>query len=190
MTVYSLYPGFIKIFYNSNSHDHEMVLPVDPFLSGSDWLLNANAGATTPEWTEFVDDFVLVMKALFDTASDIVSAQLFTMATATADPIFRANYDIGVVGTGGSAAIPFAQARFTYRTHLGGLLIVQLMEAIMPVNQRDTPPLAGATIIAFDDFIRADTFCGFGRDGGTPIALTSMETKVNDKLRQRYIVSS
>lgn len=189
MAIFSLYPSFIKLTYSSNSHPHVQVLPVWAQQAGVLWNLRPVEGAVDQLWTAFVDAYVAAVKPLFPVTAAFNGAQLWTLGSSTADPVLRAIYNIAVVGTNAQPSTPFVEARYTYRTHKGGLLMVQLMESSHAANLRDAPPLVGAQDATFSASVLADTNCIFGRDGGRPLSLVSLETKVNDKLRKKYIAT-
>lgn len=190
MAVYSLAPSFIKMAYTANGHPHVQVLPVWAVQAGLTWNLRPVESAVDIAWQTYVDTYLVVVKAMFPAASNFNSAQLWTQATAGADPVFQANYAFAVAGTNVTASQALVQTRFSYRTHKGGLLLLQFMEASFGANIRDVVPLTDATMNGFHAHVLGDSACIFGRDGGRPIALTSVETKVNDKLRKKYLVTT
>jgi hypothetical protein len=190
MAIHSLYPGFVKIAYTSNGHPHTMVLPVKPEVSGSTWALEKVLGGSYDPWTDAVDAFVLLQKGELKTTDSINTAELWTLASESADPLFREVYAVSQAGTGSAANVPYGERVITFRTAAGGLLRHYLMEGSTPVNVRDNPPFAAS---AYNDvalmFISSDGFV-FGRDGGQPITPIRMTSKTNDALRKKYISSS
>lgn len=190
MTVHSLFPGFIKLAYTANGHPHVMVLPVKPSVSGSTFAVDKIDGGTYDPWTDAVDAYVLLQKGELKTTDSINNAELWTLASETADPLFRETYAIGVAGTGTAANQPFAERVLTFRTALGGILRNYLMEGSTVINIRDNPPF---TASAYNDvaglFVSSDGFV-FGRDGGAPVVPIRMTSKTNDSLRKKYMASS
>lgn len=190
MASHSLYPGFVKLHYTSNTHPHVMVLPVIPGLVGSVWTVSKVLGGVYNPWTDAIDAFVIILKALLNTADTIDSADLYQLASPTSVPVFRSTYLIGVNGTQSTATVPWEQMVWTFRNDDGGHLKVYLMEGVFPLNYRKTYSAAGSTAVALFDFVMSGAGFIFSRDEGIPIAPIFVTTKENDALRKRYLLDA
>lgn len=185
----SLFPGFIKLFYHTNGHQHTQVLPVKPTPSGTTFAVEKIGGGTYDPWTSAMDAYALILKALIKTTDIIDYAELYTMASETSNPLFRENYSIAVAGTSSVADVPWQEAVFVWRTAAGGVLRSYIMENSFTVDQRFIGNASmGTAGNAYRDLFTSSAGFVFGRDGSAPIALASMTTKINDKLRKKFFL--
>lgn len=190
MGIHSLYPGFVKLSYTGNGHAHVMVQPVLPSISGATWALEKVLGGTYDPWTDAIDAFNVLFKACLNTSDGIVGAELWTLASESADPIFRESYASVVAGTSGTAALPMAQIEMPHRTADGGIYRLLMMEfAGSNSNFVDRPPIASNAFKAVSDFLIASTGYVFGRDGSAPVFCTGQFGKINDALRKKYLLN-
>lgn len=190
MTINSLYPGFVKVHYTSNAHPHVAVLPVKPFLSfDGNWFVETKSGGVGQNLGTALATWCTRFKALLHTSSTIVDAELWTIASIGADPIFAHTYSLAVVGTSGTVANPYSQLVFTWRTSLGGLLRTYLMEGVTPDDTIYYPPSTGA-IADIIDLFTGDNAWICGRDGGFGVGLIRAIAKENDALRKKYLLSA
>lgn len=193
MATNSLYPSFIKLFYNSAGHPHVQTLPVKAFssLSPSGWGLEKPISpAQYADWEDGVDAYVTVLKTWFPAASAVNSAELWTMADPTADPIYRATMYIGVAGTNATAALLYAQNTMTFRTDAGGIYKSVVLEmSATSVNTEVYPPFSGIQLAMSNFLTGVDSFV-FGRDGGRIIAPIRSLAKTNDALRKKYLLDA
>jgi len=186
----SLAPSFIKLFYTSNGHEHIMTIPVLAYLGiGDIWFLQEKASSVGRAWTVSFPEFITAMRPAFPPSDTFVSAELWTMASPTADPIFREAQALGTLGTGSGTDLANGQASMTYRSSTGGLYRLILLEGLFPVNLKDAPPFV-APFLAIDTYVRATTSVIFARDGGNLIAAIRLLTKTNDTLRKKFLLDA
>jgi len=192
MAIHTLYPGFIRIFYVSGGHTHKMLLPVLPVASGLTWKLTAKVSPANDwdPWTLAVSAYILKIKPFFPATTSFTAAELWTLAASDADPIFREVFSIAVVGTGAGSAVAFAQDVVTWRTAIGGLLRTYFMEDASPVNLVQNPPYPAGILLDLFNFMTGVTAFIVGRDGGMPIGSTRRVTKLNDKLRKKFLLEA
>lgn len=193
MAANSLFPGFVKIFYTTNGHQHIMTQPVDPYVGvgGAFGLNTGNPGPGYFPWTAGIDAFVAVLRPLIHSSSSINRAELWTLAAPGADPIYQDTHEIELAGTSATVPQPNSQLVVSFRTTTGGLLRVYVMEGSNTVNQELFPPVWGNTIIAnFVNYIASNTGYLKGRDGGQPKVGIRLLTKTNDALRKKYLLDS
>lgn len=189
MARHSLFPNSISINYTTNGHSHKQVLPVGAIAGSSPgWTLPVRGGGTV-DWRDAVDDYALLLAALIDDVDSIDSADLYSYEATDAPAEFIASHTIGLSGTSAAAAKPWTQVVFPFKSIGGNALRLTLMEGIMDPDDRQTFasstfPAACALmefVLSVDDWIitRGGTF------PSTPLGFT---TKINDKLRKRYLL--
>ena len=96
----SLYPGFAKFFYTSNGHGHTHVVPIQSPLDtgGGVWQIGLKGGGNALISAAFLT-YANVIKALFDVGASIVHAELWTLSSPTADPIYQQDVNLAIAGT-------------------------------------------------------------------------------------------
>lgn len=191
MAINSLYPGFVKIFYTSNGHQHTQTLPVKPYVGlGGAWYLEQKNDVTGIQFSAAVTVYANLFKALLHTTSTVTSAELWTMSSPTADPQFREVVEVATAGTATGTVIPYSQVSVTYRTANGGLFRHLVLEqSIHAVNAEMYPPFSAATA-AMRAWLTGDQSFVFGRDGGALVAAIRLLSKTNDQLRKRYLLDA
>jgi hypothetical protein len=188
----SLYPGFVRIHYESNGHPHKMVIPVTP-VSGTggtdDFGLELKGGGTATDWALAVSNFVEGQLDLFLHTSDTFgSAELWTMSSPTADPINVSVTDLSNTGASTGAVLALGMMNMTWRTQAGGIYRLVVMEpAGLALNDEQFPPYT-AQLLDMDTFLRGTTSFVHGRDGGFLSAPIRYLTKTNDALRKKYLL--
>lgn len=186
----SLYPGFVKLFYTSAASLHTQTLPCKPFVAvGGEWWLESKAGGAGNSWKIFVDNYAAVMRTFFPAVSTITFAELWTLATPTAVPVFQDTHQLNVVGTNGTAVVPMSQIVTTFRTQAGGRLKIQYMDVSFNPNAEIQPPFTGA-LLALSNYLTQGTGWVCGRNGGFPIQAIRALTKTNDHLRKKRVLEN
>lgn len=190
MAIHSLYPGFIKMFYTGNGHQHVQVLPVVPseVVSGT-WYVRGNDG-TFYTFTDAMDVYTDVFADLLAGSDGIGYAELYTMTSETADPLFVASLSLAVSGHAATASVPNSQAVIPFRTSVGGLFRFYAMEGFKETNIVDRLPISDTEALGIIGFLTGDQGFVVGRDGGSLVAATSFITKVNDRLRKKNSLSA
>jgi len=188
MARHSLFPNSITIHYTSNAHGHAMVLPVGVVAgSAPGWTLPVRVGSPV-DWRDAVDDFALLLAPVFDTGSSIDYAELFTYEATDSPAEFLAARTLDVAGTNVGSAQPFVQAVFPFKALGGTSLRLTMLESVAGANVHVpyTSIVSGYSDIA--DFILSDDDWIITRGGDFPFVSLGMTTKVNDKLRKRYLL--
>lgn len=190
MASHSLYPGFVKLHYTSNTHPHLQVLPVIPALASGIWTVAKVLGGVYADWTTAIDAYVVILKALFPLEATIDSAELYTIGAVGDSPIFRATHPIGVAGTTDDPVVVWGEAVHTLRADNGGILKLYLMENING-GENHLPYASCAPVNkALFDFVQSSAGFIFARDGGVPISPLFLTTKTNDQLRKRFLLNA
>jgi hypothetical protein len=188
MTVFTLYPGFVKIYYSSAFSEHTQVLPVDPTFSDPDWVLDRPGSSTSQEWGAAVDAWIALLVPVYNADVTFNYAELWTIASEGADPVFKAAHQIDEAGTAGGATVKASMATVSFRTEGGHNGKIVLVDQTRPVNDKLLSPAFGnvtayqniaAFLVGDNDFIK-------GRDGFFPVSVPRILTKTNDALRKKY----
>lgn len=193
MAVNSLYPGFVKVFYTANGHDHTMILPVVPqtipMVIGTQPTLLLNDGSYEA-WSTAIPKIVTHLLPLWPSTCTFTRLEIFGMASKTGDPYYVTGMAVaGGAGTDTDPLVAFGMAVATFRTDQGGLYKLYLMESTLAANQELTSPSFGGQsdlAAVINHFIGADG-CVRGRDGGEIIGSIKVKTKTSDALRARYL---
>lgn len=188
MAINSLAPGFIIVYYVSNSHPHKHIIPIaNPLDSGGgEWTIERQDGTDTDvdvamlAWTDAV-------KAMFATTSTFQYWELWTKADENADPIFRETGDLAITGTTGATQAN-SQLSANYRTKTGGNGKVVLMETNQTIDVVSKPTY-GSAKATLATYLLGVTNIYAGRDGGFIAAVPTIITKTNDKLRKKYLLN-
>jgi hypothetical protein len=189
----SLYPGFVKLKYQSNGHDHQMILPVKPFQDFTgNWTLEEKGVPAGEAFENAMEDLSTALKPLFPTSATILFAELWTMDSPTADPQYRTTRELNDAGTGSGAAVANSQAVITFRTTNGGIARIYIMEGRNAVNVEAYPPtFTGLTdFVAFSAYATGSGSPIYGRDGGELLTPIRALSKTNDALRKKFILDS
>lgn len=190
MAINSLYPGFVKLHYSILSREHTMTIPTKPFQAiGGQWFLEMKNTPGGGLWTTLVDAFAAAIKPLLHTTGTFTNAELWTMSSPTADPVFEEVYNVNVAGTNATAAVAYGQVSMTYRTQGGGLYRFVLLEASQAPNVEIFPPYV-SPYLAINTYLIGNTSMVFGRNGGALIAPIRILSKTNDMLRRKYLLDA
>jgi len=191
MPKHSLFPNSITIHYTTNGHDHNMNIPVGA-VSGSapGWLLPTKDGGTV-DWRTATQDFAELLADLISTSDSIDYADLFTYEATDGPAEFLASEPLDVAGTVVGAARDYVQAQFPFKAVGGNFLRLTLLEPVIDADLHlSYAQLAGAGELALVDFILSDDDWLITRGGTFPLVSLGMTTKVNDKLRKRYLLNA
>lgn len=184
-----LAPGFVRVFYNSNTHEHRMTIPVFPVLpAGASTLLYEKGGATLA-WLTGITAVITVIKARYPAAASFETAEIWTQADCESVPLLQDTQTLGIAGTLGSGATAYMQSLFTFRTQFGGRGKLMLMEPGGTVDVKSFPPTFGgdAALQAISDYVIGSTSIVYARDNSFNASAIKYISKVNDKLRKKYL---
>lgn len=187
-----LAPGFIKLFYTSNTHPHEAIIPVrfdGTPTPGS--IPNVLQASGTPQAVgTALTALITVLKPYLHTSASYTGYEVYTKAVGV-DPVFVYGDDLAIAGTGATAGTPYGQIVFSFRTAQGGIVKLYVMEPITAANTRNPiRTTSGAPLGALATFILGSTNPVIGRDGGIPIFGMFATSKVNDALRKKYLLDN
>lgn len=185
----SLYPGFIKIYYTSATHPHEMVFGITNPLGGINSSTIQNKGGTANATGTAMTTFVNAVKTFFPTTATFRYWELFKMASVDADPIMIDTGTLNISGSVAGSSTPYGQEIISYRSELGGTGKIYIMEGTRAVNTILQPPFSsGSAELVFSTYLTGSTSVVTARDGGFPMVVTKAITKTNDALRRKYFL--
>jgi hypothetical protein len=187
MTANCLAPGFFRLFYTSNGHNHVQTVGVDP--TDSSMATWRTSGGSTNAFDAALDAYVALIAPFFHTTDVFTGAEVYSMPTCADAPVFKFAYDLngGVNGTSSSADVDWTQCVLTYRTKAGGKFKLQLMETIIASDEKEALPTASAFIIALNTYLLGAGDVLYARDNSFPGFALNLVTKVNDKLRKKFL---
>lgn len=185
-----LAPGYAKLAYHANGHDHVLTLPINPSGSGTGLSLIKKGGGTISR-TDALTALLAVVVPLFHTTDSFSNVDWFLQADCDSAPVFQTSSTlVGIVGTSSAADQAWVQALITFRTQGGGRGKFQLMEGIMPADRRGaSPTFDGYTQIQdlAEYLVSADSWI-YARDNTYLAAALNLTTKINDELRKKYLL--
>lgn len=192
MAINSLAPGYVKLFYTSNGHTHVQVVPVQVYQAvGGAWFLSMKGDSIGNDWVTVFTAYVTAFRAAIPNGATVNFAELWTMDSPTADPIFRASTNIALAGLGGAtAAIANSQVTIAYRSENGGLYKWVSVENNIAVNTIIQPPFTATQLASLHTYLIGATSCVSARDGGFLIAALRAISKTNDKLRKKFLLDA
>lgn len=190
MARHSLFPNSITIHYTSNSHDHNMTLPVGAVAgTAPGWTLPVKTGAPV-DWRTAVDDFAALLADLLSASSSVDYAELFTYEATGSPAEFLAAHTIDLAGTAAGAAVAYVQTLFPFKAIGGNSLRLTLLESTEGADRHEPYSAMFAEEKAIADFILSDDDWLLTRGGTYPSVSLGVTTKVNDKLRKRYLLDA
>lgn len=182
----SLFPGFIKLHHETAWGEHVYTLPVKPYFSvGQTWFLEQKGSTVGDLWTTKLTEYLNVAKTLLHSSQTFTFAELWTMDSPDAVPIFRDSTQTAVVGTHTSSAVQTSQMTYSYRTTGGGSGKVVLLDTSIPFNYKTRPPY-GAPHSNITNYLVSASCMICGRDGSYAISVPKIMSKSNDVLRRKY----
>ena len=182
-----LAPGYLKLFYTSNGHDHVQTLPVKPASVSTGFALNKSGGGTITQ-VDFFAAWLDLIRPFFHTTDSFTGWEAFTQADCSHAPVFQNDGTFSSEnGSSGSADVQWTQADFTFKTALGGRFKITLLETTQAPDQKSA--LAGLTGSWGDlrDYLIGVDSAVWARDNQPPAIPLNFVTKTNDALRKKYL---
>jgi hypothetical protein len=191
MARHSLFPNSITINYTSNGHPHKQVLPIGAITGSSPaWEVPLKAGAPM-DWRDAVEIYAAVFAQLFSDVDSIDSADLFTYEATDSPAEFLASHPLNQAGLNIAAAQPWTQIVFPFKSIGGNSLRLTAVEQVNPADLKGTfAATINAEICQYLEWVLSDDNFIITRGGTFPTVSLGYTTKVNDKLRRRYLVAS
>lgn len=188
----SLFPAFVKLFYEGGTGNHTQTIPIlmptETPLTTTGWSLEARDGSFV-DFEAAVVAYINIVRVFMPTNVTFLEAELYTMATATADPLYRTTATISLAGQAvANLLYNLSQTTLSYRSELGGSGKLVYMESTLTPNFRSTWRLnVPTTYNALRAFLIGQSNWIIARDGGMPIGTTYVTTKTNDAVRRNEL---
>lgn len=193
MTKFSLVPGFLKIRYSVGTRTHALTVPVLPVSVYSPGFLTPELEDKTGNpvaLTDAVNAICNALKGAFGDTCSFIESEFWQQETITSDPTWIQGGIInGISGTQTNPATSMLQAVLTFRSSMGGIGKVYLMETPHDPNLRFSgSAVASSDFSALRTYLLGDTCVWRARDNGFPVTVIRVTTKTNDALRKRYLL--
>lgn len=184
-------PAYTKIRYHVGAHRHVMTLPCLPSGSltpGSRPDVLGKDGSPI-DWGAALTAFLALAKTFVNATAGFDIAEFWSKPTPTSPAVFIDAINVTVAGTGGGGTLVAGEGVLTLRTaHKGGLKLY-IMEVDDPENLKIPAPFTGsAQITALANYLCGNTGWIVGRNNDYPIVALNYTTKINDVLRDKYLI--
>src|SRR4029453_11902389 len=192
MTVHSLFPCSVNIFYRTVNAPHMMTIPLtewSPISVGHSAGTNLDWTAAQVDTDDTIQDFIDLIKAFFDTTTTFNHYTINTYEDADAPARPQVTKAITTGAGTGTDTIPAAQATFNYKTTAFGTFKIVLLDARVsatfnPLDTLVSP--ANDDEIAVNAFVMDNTTPFGGRDGFQVSVWKRNTYTLNEKLRASY----
>lgn len=191
MARHSLFPNSITINYTSNGHAHKQSLPIGVIAGSSPaWTVPVRVGSPL-DWRDAVEQYATLYAALFDSSSTIDSADLFTYEATDSPAEFIASHPLSIAGSNVAAAQPWTQLVMPFKGIGGSFIRLTAIEAVVPADSKETfAGIAVAYLCDLLEYVLGDDDFIITRGGTFPLVSLGYTSKINDKLRRRYLVAT
>lgn len=183
----SLAPGFVRITYSGTLFPHHMVIPINSDFAGSpgdppDLILK---DASTIGVELGIAALLDVMMPFFHTTTVFGLAEIHKVDPDTGLDTFWFLWEANKAGVASGAQQAMEQLVFVFKTSIGSLYRMYLMETIIAPNVKNIPPFGAGPETDLADFVTGDSSPIYGRKNAYPFAVISELSKTNDKLRKQ-----
>lgn len=186
MTSTALAPGYARITYTGVAFPHHMTIPIKydgiPVAGAEPSLLQKNALAV--QGVAAITSFLAPIRPYFPTSVSFGLVEFHTVNALTGADAFIYAANLGLTGSGVGLRTATEQTLFTFKTAVGGLYRLYLMETIEAPNSKTLPPYVGLEA-TLTNFVTGPFSPVYGRGNSYPFVPISKITKLNDKLRKQ-----
>lgn len=190
MVIQTLDPGYVKLYYTSNGHEHVAILPTrfptSPTVGEEPYVHQNSADDDSVLLSAALADYATIWQLFYKATDSLNYAEAWKKPTPTADPQYIWTEPIGVNGTSTNANVPFGQLTITFRTVGGGIYKHTLMESVVGHTVRDVYPFASSAWKQLSDYLVGGEGWLIGRDDTKLIAPYRTTGNINKALRRRY----
>lgn len=183
----SLAPGYVRVTYDGALFPHHMTIPVN--FSGTptpgtepDLVLK---DASTDGAISAIAALMALVQPFLTTTTHIGLAEAHTVDETTGEDQFIFAWNVGLLGTSGAARVAMSQIIFVFKTAIGSLYKLYIMEGSQPVNIKQLPPYTETIYDNLSDFVVGASSPCYGRGNSYPFVPVSVLNKTNDKLRKQ-----
>lgn len=186
MAVHSLSPGFIELQYTYSNLLHKMRIPVTP---ATGWATGVQPDLVRKNGTNVamntaIDELIALLRPLFQNTTEFTKAEAWFYPTGAADPIWVWTYAIGLLGSNVGTNVVSSQMVVSFRSLVGGLAKIYLMEGVFTPNVRNSYPFGAGNLTNLTNYMIGGTSFWYARDNGALIVPIWSSSKTNDKLRK------
>lgn len=186
MAVHSLAPGFIEVQYTFSNLLHKMRIPVIPSVG---WATGVQPNLVRKNGADVlmgvaVDELVVLLRPLFANTTEFTKAEAWFYPTGANDPIWVYTHAIGLTGTNAGANVASSQIVISFRSLVGGIAKLYLMEGVFTPNVRNSYPFGAGPTTNLTNYMIGATSWWYARDNGALIVPLWSSSKTNDKLRK------
>lgn len=183
-----LAPGFIRLTYSGLVLPHHMIIPIQFVgtpVPGVDPDLEQQ-GATTITFSSAIDAYVsTALVTQFPSTVKFGLADIYKVDATTGVRTFIFSHNVNQVGSNVGTQVPNTQAIWMFKTAVGKLLKVTLMESVYAADSRNVGSVPADARQDVLDYILSPDDIVIGRFDAFPIAFMSFVSKENDVLRRR-----
>lgn len=189
MTVYSLFPSYVQIYYHTSNAPHTMIIPTNQWHPGDvqgffdGWDFGERDADT------MINDFIADWADLFTSNTTFDYYTIFNYAEEESLPQAVAFGELAVPGTVSPTGANYiaVQATISWKCDNNSILKTVGMDAVAPDNFQKVLPLGLTTFIP--DIIAEVTGVSNAwrsRAGGLPLFGLQAAFTLNEKLRRSY----
>lgn len=191
MPRHSLFPNSVTINYTSNGHSHKQVLPVGVVAgSAPGWTLPTRDGGTV-DWRLAVSGWANILAGLLDDTASVDSAELYTYEATGSPAELLAVEPLDVPGDGPLGVSPWTQQVFPFKALGGTSTRITVIEGWQtPDSKASFASTGDAQFCTLMEFILSDDDWIITRGGTFPFISLGWTSKINDKLRKKYLLDA
>lgn len=184
----SLAPGYVRVTYDGTLFPHHMTIPVNydgtPTPGVEPNLLLKDASSLGAEAA--IGALFAVITPFFKTTTHFGLAEAHTVDSVTGADSFIYAWNLGLTGGDIGTQVTNGQQVLVFKTSVGSLYKLYMMENVSPVNVKVLPPYSAGPIADLSDFVVGASSPIYGRQNAYPFVPVSSLTKTNDKLRKQH----
>lgn len=186
---HSLAPGFIEVTYTVSALLHKMRVPVQPDVG---WGVGLEPNLVTKNGASIslsaaMTELLAVVRPFFHTSVDFLAADAWFTPTGGTDPIWVYTHPLGVQGTSSTVATFMSQVVMSFRTLIGGIAKIYMMEASVTINNRVSYPFGAGSSTNLATYMTGSTSIWRGRDDSVLVVPMWQTTKTNDAIRKKRL---
>lgn len=183
----SLAPGYIRGTYSGALFPHHMNIPVNfsgtPVPGTMPTLLTKSGGTVAADVA--YNTFLGPILPNFNNGTVFGLTEVHTVDATTGEDQFIFAWDANQTGLNTDPRVPTSQAVMTFKSRLGTLYRLYLMEGVASPGVKLLPPLPGTVFPAMVDYMLSDDSIVWARKNAYLFSVVSYITKLNDKLRKQ-----
>lgn len=185
----SLYPGYVKLYYEASGHPHIHTFGITAPTGGLGTSTITNKGGTAVATATAIAAYVAALKTLYSASTNFRYWELFKMNNSEDPGVLIDTGSLNIPGTNATGSVLYGQTTMSYRSDTGGFGKLVLMETSQAVNTVVESPFAAGPYKTIADYIVSASGIVTARDNGFPMMVTKAIGKTNDALRKKYFLN-